>query len=224
MDETLAVTLLAAVVAGALGWLLPRWVARLPEPEPVDPEKTSYAALAAAPGLAVRYALASAVSAGVLGAVLGADPALLVLVPLCSLGVALAHIDFRTRLLPKRLVLPAYPAMLLGLAIAAAVDRDLELLTGGLLGGAIAWFLYWLLWKFTPGMGYGDVRLSGVVGMALGAFGWHALGYGLYAGFVVGALGWVPLRLMGFTKDRHFAFGPFMLLGALIGICLVELT
>ncbi|MFS3129568.1 prepilin peptidase [Nocardioides sp. Bht2] len=224
MDVQVAVVVSAAVVAALLGWLMPRWVARLPEPEPIDAEKTPYPELAATPGLTVRYAVAAAVVAGVLAAVLGPDARLLFLVPLSALGVALAQIDFRTRLLPKRLVLPAYPAMLVGLALAAVLRGELELITGGLLGGVIAWAIYWLLWRFTPGMGFGDVRLSGIVGMALGAFGWHTLGYGLYAAFVVGALGWIPLRLMGFTKDRHFAFGPFMLLGAVVGICLGALT
>jgi leader peptidase (prepilin peptidase)/N-methyltransferase len=34
----------------------------------------------------------------------------------------------------------------------------------------------------------------------------------------VGTVGWIPLRLLRITKDRHFPFGPFMLLGAVVGV------
>lgn len=213
----------AAVSAAVLAWPMPRLVARLPEPPEADPEKVTYAELAAVPRLPLRYALWAGAAAGTVGAFLGWHGALLMLVPLSAAGVALAHIDFRTRLLPKLLVRPLYPVLLLGLVLAALVERDPGVLTGGVLGAVVALIVYWLLWRFTPGMGYGDVRLSGLVGMALGALGWQALGLGLYGGFLLGALGWVPLRLLGFTKDRHFAFGPFMLLGVVAGACVSAL-
>ena len=41
---------------------------------------------------------------------------------------------------------------------------------------------------------------------------------GVYAGFLLGSVGWIPLRLLGITRDRNFPFGPFMLLGAVVGI------
>ena len=69
-------------------------------------------------------------------------------------------------------------------------------------------------------MGYGDVRLSGVLGIALGYLGWGELLVGLYAGFLLGGGRLVPLRLLRIAKDRHFPFGPFMLLGALVGVVL----
>ena len=84
------------------------------------------------------------------------------------------------------------------------------------LGGE--WLLFWFLWRFTPGMGYGDVRLSGLLGLALGYLGWSELVIGLYAGFVIGVVGWVFLRLFKVTKGRHFPFGPFMLVGAVVGV------
>ncbi|WP_235735117.1 prepilin peptidase [Nocardioides alcanivorans] len=156
-----------------------------------------------------------------LGASIGWDWALLVLLPLAALGVALAHIDFRTRLLPKKLVLPAYPALLVALVVVALLDGSADGLIRAAWGWLIASALYWCLWKFTRGMGYGDVRMSGLLGLALGSLGWSTLLLGLYAGFVVGVVGWVALRLLRLTKDRHFPFGPFMLIGAVVGIVLV---
>lgn len=209
----------SALIAAAFAVPMPRLVARLPEPAEPAADKIPYAELGSRPRLALHYALWAGVAAGVMGAIVGWHGALLLLVPLSALGVALGHIDFRTRLLPKLLVGPAYPVALVALVAAAAVERDLAVVTGGLLGGLIAWAAFWLLWRLTPGMGYGDVRLSGLIGLALGVLGWQTLGFGLYAGFLLGAVGWVPLRLLGVTRDRHFAFGPFMLLGGVVGIC-----
>ena len=70
--------------------------------EPKEP----YADIAALPGLAWKSALASAACAALVGAAVGWQWALVVLVPLVPLSVALAVIDWRTRLLPTRLVLP----------------------------------------------------------------------------------------------------------------------
>ncbi len=207
-----------AVVAAAGAALMPRVVALLPEPDEPAPDKPTYAALASRPGLALRYALWAAVAGGAIGLARGWDWALLVLLPLVVLGVALAHIDFRTRLLPKRLVLPAYPVLLVLLAASALLAHDPHAAVRALWGWLVASALYWLLWRFTRGMGYGDVRMSGLLGLALGHLGWTELGLGLYAAFVVGVVGWIPLRLLKLTEDRNFPFGPFMLVGAWVGV------
>ena len=211
----------AGVTAAGAGVLMPAGVRALPEPEDPADDKVPYARLGA--GVAPAYAVAGAGVGGALAGVLGWQWSLLFLLPLSVLGVGLAHVDFRTRLLPKRLVLPAYP-VLLGLLVAVAV---LEWRAAGLVTAAWGWLvaslLYWCLWRFTRGMGYGDVRMSGLLGLALGYLGWSTLVVGLYAGFVVGVVGWVLLRLTRVVKDRHFAFGPFMLIGAALGVVVVGL-
>lgn len=211
-----------AVVGGILtafgATMMPRLVARLPEPDDAAPDKPTYAELAARPRLAGWYAGWGAVAGASIGATLGWDWALLPLLPLVVLGVALAHIDFITRLLPKKLVLPAYPALLVLLVVAAIGAGDLDALVRAAWGWLVASGLYWCLWRFTRGMGYGDVRMSGLIGLALGFLGWQELGVGLYAAFVVGVVGWILLRLLRLTEDRHFPFGPFMLVGALVGV------
>lgn len=214
--------LVGAGVSGlGAGVVMPPWVRALPEPEDPADDKVPYARLGA--GVAPAYTVAGAVVGGAVAGVLGWQWPLLFLLPSVALGVALAHVDFRTRLLPKRLVLPAYPALLvLLLAVAALQGRTSGLVTAAW-GWLVASLLYWCLWRFTRGMGYGDVRLSGLIGLALGYFGWSTLLVGLYAGFVVGVVGWVLLRLTRVVKDRHFAFGPFMLLGAALGVVLVGL-
>ncbi len=228
----------AAVCAliGAVGGLLvPQLVGRLPEPEkastpatvPADADDTPksapeskrlYADLAAHPGLAWKCALWSAGLAGVIGLSTGWIWPLLYLMYLVPVGVALGYVDYRTRLLPTRIIAPSYLVVGVLVLVCFAIEQNVDDLVRAALGWLLAGFVFWFLWRFTPGMGYGDVRLSGVLGMALGYLGWGELLVGMYAGFLVGAVGWIPLRLLRITKDRHFPFGPFMLLGAVVGV------
>jgi len=226
-----------AVIGAVGGLLVPQLVARLPEPvkdtvpatangapepeverKPEAEPKPLYADLAAHPGLAWKCAVWSAALAGLIGLATGWIWPLLYLLYLVPVGVALGYVDYRTRLLPTRIIAPSYLVVGVLVLVCFAIERDLDDLFRALLGWLIAGFVFWFLWRFTPGMGYGDVRLSGVLGMALGYLGWGELLVGMYAGFLVGAVGWVPLRLLRITKDRHFPFGPFMLLGAVVGI------
>ncbi len=104
--------LLAVVVAGVLGALAPRLVSSLPEPEhdesleDEDP-KPLYADLASRPGLPLLLGGASGLVAALVVLAVGADLWLVALVPLVPVGVVLAWIDWHTRLLPSRIVLPA---------------------------------------------------------------------------------------------------------------------
>jgi leader peptidase (prepilin peptidase)/N-methyltransferase len=68
-------------------------------------------------------------------------------------------------------------------------------------------------------MGGGDVKLAGVVGVMLGFAGWDAVALGLFAGFLGGGLYSVVL-LVRRRADRRTAvpFGPWMLLGAWVGL------
>ena len=70
-------------------------------------------------------------------------------------------------------------------------------------------------------MGYGDVRLSAVLGFALGYLGWPELLIGIYGGFVAFAVSGFVIALV--RRDRQvlrtsYPFGPFLLVGALAGL------
>jgi leader peptidase (prepilin peptidase) / N-methyltransferase len=232
--------LVCAAIGTAGGWFVPVLIARLPEPDPEpDPEpaavaereaqapaeakepeepKELYADLAALPGLAWRCALAAGVAAGLIGLTLGWVWPLTYLVYLCPVAVALAFVDFRTYLLPTRIIAPSYGVVLALILVSFAFDHDADDLVRAAIGWAVTGLLYVLLWFFTPGMGYGDVRLSGVLGLALGYLGWGELLVGIYSGFLLGGLGWFVLRLLGVTRNRHYPAGPFMMIGALVGV------
>ncbi|HET7684195.1 MAG TPA: A24 family peptidase [Marmoricola sp.] len=217
--------LAALVVAAALGALVPRLVAAVPEPEPAPddepPEnpKRLYAEIGASPGLAWKAAVASGVAAGLMGLVLGWDWRLLPLVALTPVGVALAVIDWQTTLLPTRLIAPSYVLTGVLVLLAAVLMQDRDVAIRGLVGWLAAFAFFLLLWFIYPrGMGYGDVRLSGVLGMVLGQVGYATLLVGIYAAFVIGGVGGLLLSVLRIVDRKRFPFGPFMLVGAVIGV------
>jgi leader peptidase (prepilin peptidase)/N-methyltransferase len=196
-------------------------VPKQPE-EPRRPEepKELYADIAARPGLALRAAVASGVCAAALGLVFGWNLSLLVVLPLVPVGVALAVVDWRTKLLPTRLIAPSYVVTIVMILLVWLVDsrapHDLE-------RTALGWLVYggmfFLLWFIYPrGLGYGDVRLAGLLGLALGWVGWAELLLGIWAGLLLGGILGGLLSLV--LRRRDYPFGPFMLVGALLGVVL----
>lgn len=230
MSETLAAAATAAVLCALAGLLVPALTARIPEP-PADPAddvddgtgprepKEPYAVIAATRGLAGRAALLSGVAGALVGWSLGWAWPLLFLLPLVPVGVALAIIDWRTRLLPTRVIAPTYVVLIALVLVCAAITRDTDDLVRAGWGWLVSGGLFLVLWLAHPrGLGYGDVRLSGVLGIALGYLGWGPLLVGVYAGFLLGAVGGGLLSLTGVVERRAIPFGPFMLAGALLGI------
>jgi leader peptidase (prepilin peptidase)/N-methyltransferase len=183
--------------------------------EPKEP----YAAIAALPGLKPRCSLVGGLVAGLVGARLGWDWAVLPLLYLVPVGVALAVVDWRTRLLPTRVIAPSYAVVAMLALLAAALAGDWGAALRALAGWAVAGGTFFVLWFVHPrGMGYGDVRLSGVLGIALGFLGWAELLTGVYAGFLLGGVGGLLLSALRIVDRKGYPFGPFMLAGAVVGV------
>lgn len=135
-----------------------------------------------------------------------------------ALGVALAVIDLRHHRLPDLLTLPAYPAagLLLGVG-ALAVPVGPRHFAGALAGMGAAWLFFLLLFLIHPaGLGWGDVKLSGVIGLYLGWLGITAVAAGLFGAFALAAVSGLVLIAAGrATRKSQIPFGPFMLVAAL---------
>jgi leader peptidase (prepilin peptidase)/N-methyltransferase len=72
-------------------------------------------------------------------------------------------------------------------------------------------------------MGFGDVKLAPVLGVTLGWVGVGAAAVGLFAAFLVGGVVGVALMIARRAGRRsHLAFGPYLLLGALLGLLVGE--
>ncbi|REE99662.1 prepilin peptidase [Thermomonospora umbrina] len=152
---------------------------------------------------------------------IGPRPDLAAFVLLGVVAVLLAVIDAELKRLPDPLTLPSYPAgvALLGLAAPFTEDGGARLLHA-LLGMAALWLLYAVQWFLVPGqLGFGDVKLAGVLGLYLGWLGPAAALTGVLAIHVTGglyALGLLITRRAGLRTQ--IPFGPFMLLGTLIAV------
>jgi len=137
---------------------------------------------------------------------------------LAVVGVALALVDLAVKRLPDRLTLPAYPVLGLLLALTAIIEHDGSALSRALLGGLALAACYLILAVVSGGrLGGGDVKLAGLIGLALGWLGWSPLLTGACLGFLLAAI--VSLVLLAgrrVTRTTLISFGPYMLVGALL--------
>src|SRR5918994_1825668 len=209
------------VACSALGWFVPAMIARTPEPEPVPlaqpgdqpidqpaaerrlfdrslpaaPDKRRYADIAAAPRLPGWTSAWSGLVGAVFGASLGWTGALVYLVPLVPVGVALMVIDWRTTLLPTRIIHPTYAMLAVLIPVATVVDRDLDSLVRAGWGWLIIGAWFWVFWWLFHAWGFGDVRLARVLGPALGYLGWYEMLMGLALILLVGGIGGLLLGI-----------------------------
>ena len=138
------------------------------------------------------------------------------------LAVRLAAVDAATHRLPNAMVLPAYPVSAVLLGAAALAAGDVPRIYAMLLAGLVLWCAYFLLRFGNPaGLGFGDVKLAGVLGMWLGFLGWGHVLAGTFAAFLLGGSWglWLILSKRG-TGKTAIAFGPFMLAGAALAMAL----
>src|SRR4051794_8742471 len=234
--EQVQAGVLCLVACAVLGWFVPTLIARIPEPapEPVttpvdesDPpvpseprqrrlferslpdasgEKVLYAEIAAAPHLGWWTAAWAGLFGAAFGASLGWTGALLYLVPLVPVGVALMIVDWRTTLLPTRVIHPTYLLLAVLIPAAALVDGDLDSLYRAGWGWLIIGAWFWVFWWLFNAWGFGDVRLARVLGPALGYLGWYELLMGLALILLVGGLGGLALGVM--TRDPRRRGAP----------------
>ena len=139
----------------------------------------------------------------------------------CSL-IVLTYIDLDHRLLPDRITLPG---IVVGLVLSVVVPRGGDRLAslesavlGVLLGGGILWLVAWSYEKATgrEGMGGGDVKLLAMIGAFLG---WKGVLLTLLLSSLIGSMIGVTVMLArGGNTRLAIPFGPFLAIGALIGL------
>jgi leader peptidase (prepilin peptidase)/N-methyltransferase len=173
--------------------------------------------------ISARYPLIELLTAVVFGLLaweFGLSPELPAFLYLGAVGVALAAIDIDTKRLPDALTLPSYVAGAVLLLVPAVVDGRWSDYVRAVAGAAALFAFYFVVTFIYPaGMGFGDVKLAGVLGLYLGWLGWGTLVVGAFLGFVLGAVVGVGLMLLGDAgRKTKIPFGPFMLLGAFLAI------
>jgi leader peptidase (prepilin peptidase)/N-methyltransferase len=152
----------------------------------------------------------------------GPDPALPAYLVLAGSFLALSVVDLQHRLLPNRIIYPtgfaAGP-----LLVAAALLREEPMRIAGALGAAVATFAAFFVLNFIKpeGMAFGDVRLSFLVGMAVGWLAPSLVPIALLLAFVSSAV--IGLAYGAATRrwlKATIPFGPFLAVGAELTILL----
>jgi leader peptidase (prepilin peptidase)/N-methyltransferase len=139
---------------------------------------------------------------------------------LVSALLALSLIDFDTFLLPDRIVYPLSASMVVLFALPAIIDSSGSDYVRALLGGLAAFAFFLTVHLIAPrGMGFGDVKLSFSLGVALGWISWGSVFLGLFLGFLLGAVIGVALIASRVRSRRdHVPFGPFLAAGTVLAI------
>jgi leader peptidase (prepilin peptidase)/N-methyltransferase len=164
--------------------------------------------------------LATAIVFGAFALRLGYDWALPAFLYLAAVGIALAMIDLDTKRLPNALTLPSYVVGIVLLGAAALASGEVWAVERALIGMAVLYGFYFLLAFINPkGMGFGDVKLAGVLGLYLGYLGWGELGVGAMLGFLLGGVwGVVAMVARRATRKTQVPYGPFMVAGAFLAV------
>jgi leader peptidase (prepilin peptidase)/N-methyltransferase len=173
--------------------------------------------------ISARYPLVELGTAVLFAAVtarIGLTAALPAYLYLAAVGVALAMIDIDVLRLPDSIVLPSYAVGAVLLLPVAAMSGDWTTALRAVAGMAALFAFYLALAVAVPaGMGFGDVKLAGLLGLYLGWLGWGSVLVGTFAAFALGGLVGVALMLTRRAgRKTAIPFGPHMLAGALLAL------
>jgi leader peptidase (prepilin peptidase) / N-methyltransferase len=166
--------------------------------------------------ISARYPLVELLTAALFAAVVidtGANEHVWLGLALVCVLVSVAFIDLDHRIIPNAILLPGGVA---AIAIVAATESS-KLPEHLIAGAAAAGFLLVAVLAYPRGMGMGDVKLAGVLGLYLGRSVGPAMLVALVSGTIVGV---VIIARKGAAEGRKTAvpFGPFLALGGLVGL------
>jgi leader peptidase (prepilin peptidase)/N-methyltransferase len=162
-----------------------------------------------------RYPAIEALTALVFAAVVlvrGVRPELALELPFAAMLIAVAAIDFEHKIVPNKVLLPMAVWGLLGDAVLRTSHLPELLISGA--GAFLVLFTAALI--HPAGMGMGDVKLVGVMGLYLGS----SVAPALFIGFLSGtAVGLVLFARYGMAaRKMKVPFGPFLALGGLVAL------
>ena len=165
---------------------------------------------------AVTVSSATAVLFGLLAWCVGIRPELLADGVLAAAWVPLAVIDLVENRMPARLLVPAYPSLAVLFGLTAAVEHNAAAMLRSCAGMAIL-FTFYLVIALTAhdALGAADVRLAGLLGLALAWRGWDTFLSGAVLGLCYGALtGATMIVLRRASRHTLIPLGPALIGGA----------
>jgi leader peptidase (prepilin peptidase)/N-methyltransferase len=156
--------------------------------------------------------LATAIAFAAVVAVRGFDNDLVLELPFVAALIALAAIDFDHKILPNKIV---YPLAAYGVIATLLVDRD-DLVENLIAGASAFAFLLVAVIAYPRGMGMGDVKLAGAMGLYLGLSIIPALLAAFLSGSLVGVV--ILAREGAAGRKKAVPFGVFLALGGIVGV------
>jgi leader peptidase (prepilin peptidase)/N-methyltransferase len=134
---------------------------------------------------------------------------------LVSAAAILTLVDIDTHVIPRGSVTWAAVLSFPLLGMAAVVDEGS--VAGVAAGALVMWALLWVLAVVSRGdLGGGDVSLGFLLGGHLGLLDLWDVPRALFAAFMLGGVWAIGLLVTGRGRRTRFAFGPFLIVGALV--------
>lgn len=199
-------TLVAAAVAVLIGWWLRRDLATLAYRTADEQDHPAPGPRSWITWISVAVITSLAATAGV-----RPDPLpYFTLLPLAITGPWLAAVDLDVMRLPNRVLAPTAALTAAAALVASVLANDPQTVVLAFLGALLAGGIYAAIHAATRGgIGYGDVKLAGVIGLALGPLSLTTVWIALLASTITAAI---------WAKARHHTgpipYGPWLLLGA----------
>ena len=156
---------------------------------------------------------AAAVLAAIALVAVGPDPRALPLVYLAAVTPTLCAIDALERRLPNSLVLPGYLVAAAGIVAHWIVSGEFS--TVAVVSGVL-YFVVMLAFAVAGGMGMGDVKLAGVLGLSAGLVSATAAVVSPLVAFVLGGIAAIGALRGG--RGASIPFGPFLLAGFWVAV------
>lgn len=140
----------------------------------------------------VRYPLVEAFTAAmfaIVGARFAESIVVIGLLVFTASLIALCAIDLEHMLLPNKVIYPTAAMVVPLFALAAAIDDQWANFGRAALGGLAGFAIFYTIWFIAPrAMGFGDVRLSALLGFVAAYFGWQVFGLAMLLPFVIGSV------------------------------------
>lgn len=141
-------------------------------------------------------------------------------VPLALAGPWLAAVDFDVCRIPNLVLAPVAALTTVALIVVAGLRCDTAVVWAGLIGSLIAGGIFAGVHFLTRGgIGFGDVKLAAVIGLALASDGLSAVWVALLAGSIIGAA-WGLIT----AQNGAFAYGPWLLSGTWLAAIIAAFT
>lgn len=141
-----------------------------------------------------------------------------VLAPFTGVLLTLSVIDLEHRRLPNRIVYPSAATAAAWIAIADIRSGSLSVVDAAIGAAAFGGGLLLVAILSRGGMGLGDVKFAGLIGLVVGAVDLRSVAVAAGAAIIFGGLSAVVALLRGAGRRSALPFGPMLSAGALVAV------